>query len=544
MINKKSLIALLAAALLSIPLGFASGEPQNVSGLTATTVDSTSIRLSWNSAKDATGGLVNHYRVYYGTTSVQTVGQGDYDKMTDTPNNNTSFTVGSLTPATKYYFSVTAVDAANVESEAYSLEANATTLTASGAVVTGDTTAPTVTGATAPDKNQVVVTFSESVKLPDALPELAFTVNEQAVSTTLLTVSAARLGGDGKSVVLTTGDQTANVSYVVTAGVAVSDVSGNPMVSGNTDSAVFLGSALSGTPVTETPVTESPVQTVVPPVTTPEPTPITEVPVAEPVVTSEPVVVEPAPVAEAPKAVEPLDCGNSDKCFYEYLRTCAPVTMVVTNETSETRRTAVPAEKEGDCSLTYSVAAITDLTNPKTLTCNLEVKGLEDRVKQVVEKADGRLFKSKDEIKELCSGDYLDAFLAEFKEVDITPPENVTNLMLSFQEQLQTFVVMLKWTASLNSAGDLVDQLLYMSLDRGKTYDSGKSLGATATSDEVANLEGGKEYTFKVTTKDATGNESTGVVKSIRLPQTGAAAGVLLLMSGIGAFRALRRKQQ
>ena len=54
----------------------------------------------------------------------------------------------------------------------------------------------------------------------------------------------------------------------------------------------------------------------------------------------------------------------------------------------------------------------------------------------------------------------------------------------------------------------------------------------------------GKEYTFKISTKDDNGNESVGVVKSIRLPQTGVGLGLLLLGSVGVAGRLLRRKRK
>ena len=130
------------------------------------------------------------------------------------------------------------------------------------------------------------------------------------------------------------------------------------------------------------------------------------------------------------------------------------------------------------------------------------------------------------------------------EEIDITPPEDITNLMLSFKEQLEKFVITMNWTASINTAKDLVDQILYMSMDRGITYDGGKPLGPVVTSHQVPNLEGGQEYTFKVTTKDASGNESVGVVKSIRLPQTGFGAGILVLTSAAAAYQTLRRKKR
>ncbi|MFH1012675.1 MAG: fibronectin type III domain-containing protein [Candidatus Peregrinibacteria bacterium] len=509
---EKSLIALLAAVLLAIPLGFAANEPENVSGLTATAINEGAIGLSWNSAKDATGGLVNHYRIYYGTTSVQTLGEGDYDNEIDTPNNNTSFVIANLEAGTTYYFSITAVDSASVESEAYSLEASATTKggAAEGDGLTeADTISPTVVSVSAPYKTQVIVTFSEKVVLPTANPEFAFTVQEQ-LSSSVLEVSSATLGTDGTKVTLETASQTANVNYVVTAGVAITDKAGNPIVSGNTDSGVFLGSSLDAPLLDEGLLGDD-------------------------------------EGAEAPATViEPINCGTSAKCFYEYLRTCTPATMVEVKEQKEMRRAVETGQDETTCALKYQVASILDLENPETLVCQLPTDGLEARVKRVVEVEGGMLFESKEEAQELCSGTYLATFLETLDEMqsDTTPPENITNLILSFREQLEKFIVLLRWTASINSAGDLIDQILYMSLDRGKTYDNGKSLGSSKVNHEVPNLEGGKEYTFKITTKDAVGNESVGVVKSIRLPQTGVAVGLLLLVSGVGAARALKRKRK
>jgi cysteine-rich repeat protein len=425
---KKSIFALITAAMLAVPTigAFAAGEPANVTGLTATAVDATSIGLSWNSAKDAGGNAVNHYRVYYGTTSVQTVGEGDYDTQVDTPNNNNSYVVTGLTPSTAYYFSVTAIDAASLESEAYSLEANATTSAVGGAGT--DTTSPTVTEVTAVDKAHVKVVFSEAVKLPDLLPEAAFTIEEQLTPTKLLEVMGAKLDQEdvtGSTIILETAAQTKSVNYIVTAGVAITDTAGNPIISGSTDSGLFAGSDV------EPPVTES------------APVPLTE---------------EVAP-AEGATAV----CGNG-------------------------------TVEEGEA-------------------CD-----------------DGNV-KSDDGCSATCVVDK-----------DITPPEDITSLILSFKRDLEKFIIVMNWTASINTAKDLVDQILYQSLDRGTTYDTGTPLGAEATTNEVPNLEGGKEYTFKITTKDAAGNESVGVVKSIRLPQTG--IGISLLLFGSAAAAGLIRRKQ
>lgn len=129
---------------------------------------------------------------------------------------------------------------------------------------------------------------------------------------------------------------------------------------------------------------------------------------------------------------------------------------------------------------------------------------------------------------------------------DLIAPENITDLMITEKLlQLNEYLVTLTWTPSLDSASDLIDQILYKSLNRGVNYDKGTSLGPNATKYETT-LEGGKEYTFKITTKDHSGNESTGVIKSIRLPQTGPADILLFAsaLSGLGASQFLRRRKK
>lgn len=407
MSTKKSLLALIGAALLALPLlAFAAGVPENVTGVMATPVDSTSVNVTWNAAKDGSGGLVKNYRIYYGAVSVQQAGKGDYEKQVDTPNNNTSFVVTGLTANTTYYFSVTALDSASVESDSYSLEASATTPAAVPATPPADTVPPTVSKVTVVDKSHVKVEFSEAVKLPGLLPEAAFTINEQVNPANMLEVKGAKLDDKdttGKTVILETAIQKKDVNYIVTAGVALTDLAGNPIVSGNTDSGLFAGS--DAEPVAEVPA-----------------------PPPAPVVTAQPVIA-PAP---APAPTPP----------------------------------------------------------------------------------------------------------------DTTPPEDITHLMLSWKAQADKFIIAMNWTASINTAKDLIDQILYQSMDKGTTYGPGTSLGKDVTKYALPGMEGGKEYTFKITTKDASGNESVGVVKSIRLPQTGVGVGLLLFGSALTAGRVLKRKKK
>lgn len=277
---------------------------------------------------------------------------------------------------------------------------------------TADTIAPAVVNVMAPDKNHVLVGFSEPVKLPELLAEAAFTITDQVDPTKILEVKSAMLYDkdvEKKTVILETADQTKNANYIATVSVAVTDLAGNPIQSGNTDSGLFTGSDL---------VPGTPTQ----------------------------------------------------------------------NQTNQGSVTPPVADN----------TTTTPVTTPETT----------------------------------------------MPVADVTAPEDVTNFMLTFKQQLEKFVIYMNWTASLNTAKDLVDQILYSSSDRGATYDKGNSLGPVATSHQIPNLEGGKEYTFKLTTKDASGNESVGVVKSIRLPQTGFGAGALVVLSAAAAQRALKRKQK
>lgn len=406
--TKQSIVALMLAGALAIPFAFAANEPENVNNVSAVSKDATTLTISWDEAKDYQGNDVDHYRIYYGTQSVQGGEASGYSVEVDTPSNATTYDLSGLVTNTPYYLSVTALDALDVESLEYSIEASGTP--SAETPNEGDTTAPTVTNVIAVDKNHVLIGFSEEVKLPELLPEAAFTITEQINPANILEVlSAQKYAEDpeNKTVVLETADQTKNVNYIVTASVAITDMAGNPIVSGSTDSGLFLGSD------------------------------------------------EGAPAVEEEEEV-------------------------------------------------------------------MEEETVEE------ETTDGLL----DELEEAA------------EEADVTPPEDITALVLSFTEQLEKFVISLNWTASLNTAMDLADQILYMSMDRGVTYDTGNSLGVATTTHQVPNLEGGKEYTFKITTKDTSGNESVGVVKSIRLPQTGFGAGVLVLVSAGAAYQALRRKKK
>ena len=115
-------------------------------------------------------------------------------------------------------------------------------------------------------------------------------------------------------------------------------------------------------------------------------------------------------------------------------------------------------------------------------------------------------------------------------EVDSTPPEDVTSFVATpTQVDGANVSMMLTWTGSANSAGDLVDQRLAISLDgvvfgsNHPTYDDGSflSLGRSTRRHQIVDLTSGQEYTFRLTTVDEIPNESAGATVSVT--PTGAA---------------------
>jgi len=265
-----------------------------------------------------------------------------------------------------------------------------------------DTIDPTVIAAESEYIDSVIITFSEDLLLPPETPELEFTITEEFDTTKELEVLAAEIVKDHPDQIkLTTANQKKGESYTVIVSANITDLAGNPIVSGVTDTATFIGT---NKKMTKTEETVSPPST-------------------------ETKHVETEPVIEEPIA-------------------------------------------------------------------------------------------------------------------DTTPPEDITELLLSFEKQLDKFLIHVTWIPSVNSAGDLIDQMIYMSLDQGNTFNKGKSLGANAKKYDLNNMKGGKEYTFKITTKDLSGNESLGVIKSIRLPQTGPFTAIgVALSTGVGYFIYRKKKK-
>jgi hypothetical protein len=103
---------------------------------------------------------------------------------------------------------------------------------------------------------------------------------------------------------------------------------------------------------------------------------------------------------------------------------------------------------------------------------------------------------------------------------DTQAPEDVTNLAAFAGDQQ----VLLSWTPSVNSDGDLADQRLYISKDDGVTWGDNPpdfndghftSLGPSVATHSATGLINGQPYKFKITVVDSavpTPNESAGAV--------------------------------
>ena len=112
---------------------------------------------------------------------------------------------------------------------------------------------------------------------------------------------------------------------------------------------------------------------------------------------------------------------------------------------------------------------------------------------------------------------------------DTTPPEEVTNLTATAGSGF----VYLTWTRSVDSAGDLIDQLLDISADGGATwgtvgpaYTDGStlSLGKAANTYLVSGLVNSTGYKFRLRVQDAAApaNTSAGVQTNVVAPSVSA----------------------
>ncbi|MFH1720813.1 MAG: fibronectin type III domain-containing protein, partial [Patescibacteria group bacterium] len=476
----KNLIKLLLVVSLTFglaPYTFAQSAdtilPSDVENLKVKEAGDSEITLTWDLATDDTG--VTNYHIYYGTQSV--TGEDpkvNYTKVSETED-VLEHTITDLKNGTTYYFAMTALDATGNESEYYSNEVNAAPEIQE--VEEGDTEAPEVVSAEAVFDTEVYVEFSEPVIIPKSNPEDAFAIQSNK-TLDYLEVLDAKLDKSGNVVVLTTAVQSAEMPYIVTVGIDVEDLAGNPIVSGVSDVAMFRGTDLSKE--------------------IPEPK-------EEPVVKSD---------TEGPfvMGIEVFSDTELKVTFNEKVNLGIDIVnnfKIALESDPEQKLTITSIQLEDDG---YTVAIKTE--KQSKVTYALAITGVSDKA--------GNIIDTKDEANvETFQGK------GETTLLDLVAPENVTGLV----SKAVNGVVNLSWSASIDSENDLTGLILYKSKDKGKTYDNGTQISPDATTYTAYGLEPGIEYYFKVTAKDEAGNENNGAVASATLPATGPGVALLVLAS-------------
>lgn len=487
----KKILSLMAATMLlsmiALPTFAASAEdtesPSDVEDLTATACNGAA-KLTWSAATDDVG--VTGYIVHYGTKSVQVKGD-TYDKNIDAGNVRETV-VPTLTNGTTYYFSVVAYDAAKNESVAWAPEAHVAPSAEAGSCE--DNEAPKVADAEALNIEEVKVVFSEAVALPEEDAHLAFTIDNDETFETL-EVSKAEVDEEdetGKTVILSTDDQSDGVEYTLTVGIDIKDKAGNPIISGTSDTAIFTGSVA----------------------------PKAEEDVSGPQI----------------EGVETVDSTHILINFNEtvVLGIDPSENFVITAKDDETDVLEILGVSLGpNTENVDDASAVVTTSEQKAVEYIVSVVGLEDE--------SGNL------IGEGASGTF-DGVVGggePGEERDVTPPADVANFLAEKIVEAGKQSVTLSWDVPAES--DAVEQKIYKSTDKGEKYASEATLDGDATEYEVGELDPG-EYWFKITEEDAAGNESEGKITKIILSETGPEMiGLVLLSIGLGRIVAKRKKQ-
>jgi len=472
--------------------------PDDVENLQIELYDGAAL-LSWDVATDDTG--VVGYKIYSGSEAV-TAENGEYSNNIIDTGDVIEYLVEDLTNGDEIYFAITAYDAAGNESESYSNEVYGTPDVSYGpAPVTtpahnaADEEGPTVNDAQASDTATVKVIFNEPIILPTSSPEAAFTIinNASGESLTILAAELDTTDTYGATIILTTDPQDAGAEYILTAGIEIQDLGGNPIVSGTSDTAAFIGSDTApGENPDDLPTDDLEAPTVI----SAEAVSATEVTLEF----SEPIILDSDPetnfyIAELTDATNTLEIIGVER------DATGSIITITTSEQSET---------------TYSII-VTDI--------------IDEAGNQIDDTLNTANFEG------YIAGAPAPDDLSDGNGLSLSP-ENVRNFVAAI---VRDVVVRLTWTPSDDAS--IVEQILYQSTDGGSSYDEGKSLAVDRDEIELSGLTPGLEYYFKLTTRDSDGNESDGVITHVRLPETGVGLGLLVGASmGLAAIRRKKKK--
>jgi hypothetical protein len=502
----KKILSLFSAAGLMLGLfstAFAAADataPSDVENVKVVAGDSKAT-LSWDVATDNV--KVKGYKVYVGTASVEKAA-GEYNLGAQDVGDVVSADVGNLENDTKYYFAVTAYDAAGNESKKYSVEVDATPK--AGLSDKADAVAPTVIEAKATSKSEVEVEFSEAVKLPKTHPEQAFRVENQDTMELLDVLNAEIMkdadvtaGKEGKMVKLTTDIQKKDVSYILTATIDVTDLADNPIISGTSDTAVFKGSDAepkasdaAGPQVSEVEFIDS----------------------THLLVTFN----------------ESIVLGlNPSENFNVTLKDTPDSAMLEISEVNLGNDTKTGVK---DASVVLTTGEMTaDKTYVVTVTGVIDGAG---------NKVDPAKNSAEFTATEGSGGDQGGTGAGGGVTEDKTPPPDVSKFVAKVVKKDEALSVLLSWILPKDT--DVALQKVYLSSD-GKEYKEEASLDKALQEHSPTGLQAENEYWFKLTQVDAAGNESKGVLAKVKLSETGPELlGLLLVSAGLGRVFTRRKK--
>ncbi len=484
-----SILGVVSITALMISPAFAQDteDPDDVENFQGTAYNE-AVRLTWNAVTDNVG--VEGYYVHYGLVTVDEPGKS-YDNIVDVEN-VTEYLLTELSNDTEYFFSVVAYDAEANESLRWAEELALTPSESAGDYA--DDTAPTVSEAEALNKEQVRVVFSEEIVLPDEDPQDAFQIEDDDLLEPLVVLAAEMDDEDesGVSVILTTDEQVEGTTYTLTVTSDIEDVSGNPINSGTSDTAIFAGS---GADIDEGD-SEGPILIDV------EDVDNTHV------------------VVEFDEAVV-LSIDPSENFvivaedFPTLVLTILGVELIANGDDVEDAAALITTSPQSATSYVVTALDIED------------VFGNEISVARSSGLFDG-----------IAAGDDDD----DDDVADAQAPADASGLAAEIVEEAGKFLVKLTWMKSAD-VDDVVQQIVYMSSD-SEEYDRDATLSSSAQDHEVSDLEAG-EYWFKVTQKDDAGNESEGIIKKVVLAKTGPGiVGLVLVSLGLGRLVNRRKNRK
>jgi hypothetical protein len=454
------------------------------------------LRLTWDAATDDTG-VVGYY-VHYGTSTVDEAGES-YDDFVDA-GNVTEYSLTGLDNDTEYFLSVVAFDAEDNESMRWAEEISLTPTESAGDF--SDSDAPTVSEAEALNNVEVRVVFSEAVVLPSEDAQDAFQIEDEDLLEPLV-VTAAEMDDDdssNSSVILTTEEQVDGATYILTAGSDIEDMSGNPINSGTSDTAIFTGTGEDMAATDEV---------------APEVVSVEVVDnVSLKVEFSEAIVLNIDP-SENFMVVEEDDVTS--------ILTVLGVELMANGDGVEDAAAMITTAPQSEVSYVVTAVEVEDESGNEVDAANSSAlfNGMAAEVED--DDADDDADDDDDDVVE-----------------DEEAPVDASGFVAEIVEDAGKFFVTLKW---MQEADDSVQQKLYMSGDN-ESYDEEGELDTDAAEYDAGELAEG-DYWFKLTQTDEAGNESEGVIKKVSIVESGpGVVGLVLVSLGLGKLYSRRKNRK